>query len=245
MIHLRLRRDVGDMPRGTFTVVRSTVRWELARAFGLLLGLAGCPDAVREEDGLLTGTRALGGVGPVDLTTEGSLDWVHWGLGGVSSVNRKDAVTPQIDAALGVVGMASGLQSVDCCIEPFSWSDGTPTAAVSDVIEGIFVDSANPSGDGLALTVAAGDSERTLQLYVGAWCARTRLEARLGDGSAEPYVDTSLDAPMGATQTARYTITFRAASPQQSLHVELTVDDNHCTTDDVGEVWLFAAALHE
>ena len=32
----------------------------------------------------------------VDLTAEGSLDWVHWGLYTDSSLDRKAGVTPQI-----------------------------------------------------------------------------------------------------------------------------------------------------
>ena len=32
----------------------------------------------------------------VDLTTDGPLDWVHWGLYTETSVNRKATVTPQI-----------------------------------------------------------------------------------------------------------------------------------------------------
>ena len=80
-------------------------------------------------------------------------------------------------------------------------------------------------------------------MFTGNWCVRASLTATLSDGSAAPQVDTSFDVPGEALENAVYVITFNAASDGQTLAIDFTIDDNHCTAGDVGELHLFAATL--
>ena len=213
----------------------------------------GASDAAVIDDGsdagpveaVLTGTVSPPQVGfgqTVDFAVAGSADWVHWGLeGNVEARNQKAGVAAPI-SDFTQLGEATLVQT-NCCIETgFSWSDGTPTATASNQIGGVYIDTANPSGDGFRFTVPADTAMKTLRVYTGNWCVRARLEASLSDGSAPPLVDTSFDVPTPLLQNAIYTITFRAASPGQSLQVDFTIAENHCVAEDVGELHLFAAA---
>src|SRR6266516_5369476 len=60
----------------------------------------------------------------VNLTIAGTIDWVHWGLGSATEINRKASVTPNI-APLVRVG-ANTIQPLTTNHVGFGWSDGTP-----------------------------------------------------------------------------------------------------------------------
>ena len=64
-------------------------------------------------------------------------------------------------------------------------------------------------GNGFQITVPADTTQRTLKLYIGLWSAQGRLEVSLSDGSAAPYVDTSL-TNSSATSNRVYTLTYKA-----------------------------------
>jgi hypothetical protein len=185
----------------------------------------------------------LGFGGTVDLSAEGASSWAHWALNGdLEAYNQRTGAAPPISDFVQI-GEAA-LQATNCCIETgFTWTDGTPTAAATDAIGGLYVDTANASGDGFHFTVPADTTTRTLRVYTGNWCVRAKLEATLSDDSAPALVDTSFDVPNGALLNAIYTIEFRAASSGQELAIDFTIAENHCVTEDVGELHLFAAAL--
>ena len=178
----------------------------------------------------------------VDLSATGATDWAHWGLAGdVGAYNHRGDVAQPISDVVQL-GEAS-LLSTNCCIgDGFSWAEGTPTSAATDAIGGIYVDTASASGDGFRLVVPADRTERTVRLYTGNWCVRAKLTATLSDASAGPFVDTSFDVPGAELLTAVYEIDYAAADDGQSLTIDFTIDDNHCTEGDVGELHLFAAA---
>jgi hypothetical protein len=77
--------------------------------------------------------------------------------------------------------------------------------------------------NGFQITVPAGTTAKTLRLYVGVWAAGGRLEARLSDGSAPAYIDTSLLNPTD-TSNRVYTIAFKAASSGQTLTLKWTTN---------------------
>ena len=196
-------------------------------------------------EAVLTGsvsTPQLGFGQTVDLAVAGAADWAHWGLAGdVGAYNHKSGVASPI-SDFTQLGEATLLQT-NCCIETgFTWGDGTPTTSASNAIGGVYIDTAKASGDGFRFSVPADTAMKTVRIYTGNWCVRARLEASLSDGSAPALVNTSFDVPTGTLQTAIYTVTYRAASPGQTLDVALTVDQNHCVEGDVGELHLFAAA---
>src|SRR5438874_13224152 len=70
----------------------------------------------------------------VNLSAEGPLDWVHWGLVTESGLNRKAAVTPQIPD-FTPIGFNGPYRYVDN-FNGYSWKDGTPTSSVTNTITG-------------------------------------------------------------------------------------------------------------
>ncbi len=102
----------------------------------------------------------------------------------------------------------------------YSWTDGTPTARVTNSPTGLYINGLNK---GFQITVPADDTtSRTVKVYVGVWGAQGKLEAALSDSSASPYVDTSVTDPGGSSDgIARvYSLTYRAASANQTLTVK-------------------------
>jgi hypothetical protein len=203
-------------------------------------------DGAPAATGLLTVSASAPQVGfgePIDFSAGGDADWVHWGLDGdVAAYNHRAGVAPSIGNYVQL-GDAALLQT-NCCIETgFSWSDGTPAKTATNAIGGVYVDTASSGGDGFQFSVPADTTPRTLLVYAGNWCVREKLQVTLSDASAPSVVDTSFDVPTAQLANAIYTIAFQAGSPGQTLEVALTVVDNHCTTGDLGEVHLFAAAV--
>ncbi len=162
--------------------------------------------------GSLVGNVLNFGSGDVNLTTEGTTDWVHWGYSGGTSLDRKTGANLISDAtAIG----ASKL-SVSNVTATASWTDGTPHAAVSMTGTGTGVQAPGA----LAFTVPAGVAPRTLKVYCGNKSGTARLDAALSDGSATVYSNTQI-----ATTTAlhlEYTLVYNAASDGQTLTVTWT-----------------------
>jgi hypothetical protein len=177
----------------------------------------------------------------VDLTSEGEVDWVHWGLYTETSLDRKANVVPQIsdftpvDAANGFVFVYQFGDNAN----GYSWSDGTPTATVADTTTGVWAYGTPLIGSGFKLSAPADTATRTLKVYVGAFKARGRFEAYLSDGGGRGYTDTSLfnlsNGPSGV-----YTVTYAAGSAGQQLIVVWTLA---MPAGPDGNVTLQAAAL--
>src|SRR3990172_6370601 len=89
--------------------------------------------------GALTGTNATAPAS-INLTTQGSADWTHWGLSSVTSFNRKSGVTQQISnyTLIGTTA-PSRFQAPTGARVTYAWSDGTPTASTSGTRTGLFV----------------------------------------------------------------------------------------------------------
>ena len=153
----------------------------------------------------------------VDLTTEGTTDWVHWGLETNNSVNRKASVPAQISnfTRLGTSAIARYADNFTA----YSWSDGTPTSATAGTRTGVFLTNLS---SGFQLTLPADTTSRILRLYVGAYAARGRLLAYLSDFSAKPYIDSSVFDVSWNNEYAVYTIVYSAASVGQQLIVSFS-----------------------
>jgi hypothetical protein len=170
----------------------------------------------------------------LSLSTEGILDWSHWGLSSATGFNHKGGITQQI-SNYSLIGSGSVLQYSNNP-NSFSWTGGTPTASASGVASGLWNFGAS---NGFQVTVPAGTTARTLKLYVGLWAAGGRLEASLSDGSAPVFTDTSLTNSSGTTNRV-YTLNYKAASAGQTLTVKWTVN---ATFNTYGNVTLQAATL--
>src|SRR5882724_7377607 len=109
--------------------------------------------------GTLSGTfTALPSGSNVNLSVTGPADWVHWGRLTVDSVNRKASVVQQIDT-FGVVGEDVPFQFTN--IVGFSWSNGTPTAAITNTLTGVYITSVS---NGFSLAATASTNQRTLKV---------------------------------------------------------------------------------
>jgi hypothetical protein len=185
---------------------------------------------------MLTGAVATP-TGSVQLTTEGSKDWAHWGLTSVSSFDQKAGVAHQI-SNYTLVGSGTASRYANNSVG-FTWTDGSPTPAATSSPTGVYVPDL---GNGFRITAPADGTTRTLKVYVGAWRARGRIVAHLSDGSAIDYTDNSLSNTAGATTLGVYTFTYAAATSGQTLTVTVT-QDAAIVSGTTGNVTLQAATL--
>lgn len=218
---------------------RRAIGWSEVNLRVLVVGLMSCVPAGAAT---LTGSFAtVPAASVVNLTTEGRIDWVHWGLYSETSLDRKANVAPQIsdftpmDASNGFVVVYQFADNAN----GYSWSDGTPTASVTDSTTGVWAYGTPLIGTGFQLGAPADTATRTLKVYVGAFKARGLLEAYLSDGSASSYSDSSL-LNIGNGPSGVYTITYSAASAGQQLIVRWTL---FMPRGADGNVTLQAAAL--
>ena len=158
----------------------------------------------------------------VNLTTEGPLDWIHWGLYTETSLNRKAGVLPRISdftelAAEGSNAFLFVFQVTDLA-HGYSWSDGTPEPVVNDTHTGVWAYGIPTFGTGFEFTVPADTTTRTLKVYLGVFTGRGEIEATLSDGSASLYQNNTLSSIMGSVNR-EYTFTYAAASASQTLRI--------------------------
>jgi hypothetical protein len=174
---------------------------------------------VTTTGGALTGSvSAVTSASVVDLTAEGTNDWVHWGLFSQASLNRKAGVSPQINNFTNLRPDLSVVYQYADNANGYSWTDGTPTLAATNTTTGLYVVGL---GAGFQITAPATTNLQTLRLYVGSYAARGQMLAYLSDFSAPIYLDTSLDNS-GNGPGVVYTFNFAAASTGQALIVQYT-----------------------
>ena len=188
---------------------------------------------VRAQDAL-TGSVAAAN-SDVNLTTEGTSDWAHWGFSGIG-YNHKALGGSQISDYTLINGYPP-LQFNDNAYV-FSWTDGIPNAASGGTRNGIYT--GNLSG-GFQITAYADTRPRTLKVYVGGYQSGGTLTASLSDDTSGSsfYVDSSAgQSGLGNTDGnhyyAVYTLTYQAASANQSLTVAWTQNSSGGNVSLVG-----------
>jgi Bacterial Ig domain len=148
----------------------------------------------------------------VDLTSEGTADWTHWGLVTNTSFDHKNLVPRQISnfTALGT----KPVQQYSDNYTAFSWSDGAPTPSASSTTTGVFV---TGETNGFLLTAPADPHPRQLRVYVGGYGVQGEFQAWLSDFSAPPFVDTSSVSNVYGNSYVVYSINYTAATTNQQL----------------------------
>jgi len=169
----------------------------------------------------------------VSLTTDGTLDWAHWGYGGLpGNWNRKSGGTALTKGPIGTPTWWGAYPT------KFTWTNGTPTASVTDTTSGIYQ---NNKGESFAFD-SAGDTavERTLIVYVS-WNGGTgTIDAKLSDSSATAATSTipPTGVPVGTNiHPMLYTCKYRPATAGAKLQITVTQQ----TTG--GYISLLAASL--
>jgi hypothetical protein len=179
----------------------------------------GAPDAIvgpGGDKGQLTINPQSITAADVNLTSEGSLDWAHWGLGSATGFNHKAS-----GGGLVTIGTPTGTPGpTGLSSKNFVWSDGTPTAATSTQDGLVFAN----IGDGYTFTVPATPLKtRTLRLYVG-WYKEGygTVTATLSDGSA-PSVSASAGNVSGVgVEYTRFNVTFRSKASTATVTIKAT-----------------------
>lgn len=190
---------------------------------------------VHGSGGTLTGSGVLPATS-VNLTTEGVLDWQHWGLSSSNLFNRKGGITPVLPA-LALIG-ATNLNTYQDNYTAFSWTDGTPTVSTPPIPRGVFVYGLT---NGFALSIPADTTTRTLRIYAGVYGAQGHFEAWLSDFSAPAFHDHSLSNWFGSDYRV-FTLQFAAASAGRTLYVRHVAEK--LFDGDYGNVTLQAATLN-
>ncbi len=164
----------------------------------------------------LSGTMELA-PSDVDLSFEGSNDWVHYGPS-LNSTDRKAQVTPQI-SDVKILGKIKRPKSI-ALYSPYNnyfWTDGTRKAnhATKSAIRLIDI------GNGFEIKVPADTTQKTLKVFLGIKKASGKVEASLSDGSTSPII-MRLDQ---ATAKSKHILTFnfQAASRGQVLTVRYSL----------------------
>ena len=197
------------------------------------------------QTGLLE-ARSAASPGNLDLSAEGTLDWLAWGQGGPDKPERKRGGT--LLGALTPVGQGFRAATGGCPVA-LSWNDGTTTAKRSDSHDGVW---GNNVGMGWSLRVPAGTTPRVLSLYgAGIEGASGRFTATLSDGSAPDYVSNTWTGNRGMGNWAAapgnfntvFRLRFKAASADQALTVKWEMSDE--PNRFRGQLRLQAATLAE
>jgi hypothetical protein len=162
--------------------------------------------------GLLSVSGVAGGTNTINLTAEGTDDWVHWGLNGTSYDQK--LVSGHVVNHITEWYYGSPQQYTNNA-NGYSWSDGGPTINAVATTTGIFIVG---GGNGFVITVPADFTTRTLKLYVGGWMSTGGCEAYLSDDSVAEYVDYSF-YNSATSYNAVYTITYKAGATNQNLTV--------------------------
>jgi len=175
----------------------------------------------------------VSGDGKLNLTSEGTLDWAHWGQGGVATNwNRKLGGTALTKGAIGSP-LPWGVMPMQ-----FTWTNGTPTASATDSRWGIYHDN---SSESFALD-AAGDPavERTLRVYITWNGASGTVSARLSDGMltwSGPIPPPGGSTTGGSIHPGWFQFKFKTATSAGKLQVTVT------QTTNSGYIGIMAATL--
>ena len=187
----------------------------------------------------LTNTAALGfgslqGTGdsstaPVDLTAEGTVDWIHWGENDpLAPPIRKAGVTPQL-TTITQIGTGQGPLFYGNDPRPISWTDGTPPVPTSTNNKIGFYIHGELHQQGFFFTAPADQASRILTVHVGGFNSGGTLTAHLSDGSAPDYVDITPNT--NNPWDRNYTLTYNAAQSGQTLKVSWVMSSG--TIDNV------------
>jgi len=177
-------------------------------------------------------TIATGGVpGTVDLTAEGSRDWVHWAEESTFSLERDK------NGGFAILEGTPSAPRFRHALSPslFKWTGGDPVDHSDGTTTGIRTCGA---GNGFTISAPAATSNRTLRLYVGVLAAKGKLSASLTAGSAT--ASATLEQRGGTFDAAVFTLTYRAP---KAAKINLSWTTTQAFGNGCGGVALEAATL--
>jgi len=180
----------------------------------------------------------------VDLSREGTEDWVHWGLNDGKAVNRRAGAHLISDLAIAGAGFVSWTSGFAV---RSSWTDGSPVRSNAGANASLWF---NGVGGAYHFTVPADAGGRILRIYAGGVSgASCTLTASLSDNSAPPYVSKTWSgnsglgnwAPVPGDFAVLYTLRYHAATSPQTLAIDFKLDNE--PNRFLGQARLGAATL--
>lgn len=169
--------------------------------------------------------------GRVNLTTEGSRDWVHWGEQSTFSLERRgDGDFQILEGPPTAPRFRHGLSK-----QLFTWSGGSPVSNSDGTPTGIRTCG---KGNGFTISAPSGTATRTLRLYVGALAGRGKLTAKLSSGTAAD--SATFEERTNNLDTAVFVITYRAPKDGK---INLSWITEEAFNQNCGGVALEAATL--
>ena len=167
----------------------------------------------------------------VDLSGEGSRDWVHWGEQSTFSLERRsDGDFAILEGPPKAPRFRHGFSP-----QRFSWNGGSPVANSDGTPTGIRTCG---KGNGFTISAPAGTSTRTLRLYVGALASRGKLTAKLSTGG--PTGTGTFEERGNNLDTTVFVVTYRAP---KNGKINLSWVTDASFSQDCGGVALQAATL--
>jgi pullulanase len=201
---------------------------------------ASIPRAYAVTGSLTATATAVKSTTTINLTTQGTSDWAHWGQSSATDFDQLSG-NSQI-SNITVVGSGSPAQFTDS-IQEMSWTNGSPTASATNSQNGIWIAGIN---NGFSFTAPASTTAQTLTVYVGGWESGGTLTAALSDGSASTYTNNSMSGSAtgsdGEHYYATFTFTYNAASSGQTLKISWVENANQ-DSGGSGNVTLQAVTL--
>ena len=171
--------------------------------------------------------------GDVDLSGEGTIDWVHWGES--AARNHKNLGTEIGEYRITPPDLTAEYDDKNTTV--FSWTGGSPKETESGTKRYSYLND-RPDIRAVVPIAAQVGTLRTARLYLGGKGTRVSFEASLTDGSAPapPRIEISNEA----TFLVRLVVTYAAKTPGASLEVKGSVLERF--TDD-GSLRIAAVTL--
>jgi alpha-tubulin suppressor-like RCC1 family protein len=171
-----------------------------------------------------TTTPALGAT--VNLTTEGKLDWGHWGLTTSGTFDQKGGINVPYNQIgnFTIIGGGVTVGRLTGARLRYSWTDSRSTVGSGGNTTGVTIAGA---GKGFQIVVPARRNGRILKLYVSTYRAQGKLTASVP--GVTTYSDSSLDSPAGSTSRTQgiYTVRFGAVPVGARLTIKWTMNADH------------------
>jgi hypothetical protein len=173
----------------------------------------------------------------INLTAEGTLDWVYWGYdGNMDSSVRKANVAPLIASAYDRTGsFTRGTEIINDAYWPITqtWTDGTAPTRGSSKAYTYLIGTENVT---ITMEADASTTPRTFVFWTAAKDVNAQIEATLTDKS------TASESVQGSPTRYRVEITYAAKAAKDTLQVRWRVTQKLTTASDAG-ILITSAAL--
>jgi hypothetical protein len=152
----------------------------------------------------------------VDLASEGTRDWVHWGR----AEQRNEKADGDGIGEYTIAPSSLAREFANNSAIHFAWRGGAPVASEPGTNWYSYLNEAE--GIVATLPIDASRTKRTAHLYLGGMASRVRFELSLTDGSAPPPAPIEIEERFGSFLT-KLVVVFAAATDGAKLQVKCSL----------------------